>query len=171
MPRLLAAFVVGLLAVSGCSKSSTGGEAHVPIVGDAYGDAYGDAMERRASVSISDILADPRRYEGKLVRVEGTVTDVCPMRGCWFEMAGDAPGEELRFKVRDGVMEFPVTTMGKYAVAEGVVSVRELSLEETRRYAAHLAAEKGEAFDPATITEGRTLVQLAGTGAVIRDEE
>ena len=121
-------------------------------------------------MSIAEILADPARYEGKVVRVEGTVTDVCPMRGCWFDVQGDAAGTELRFKVRDGVMEFPMTAVGKHAVAEGVVTVRELTLEETRRYAAHLAEEKGEAFDPAAIKEGRTLVQLAGTGAVIRDE-
>lgn len=163
---VLPLLLVGLFMVSACSARSTSQEP----AGELVGQTYGDGVKGEPSVSISDILADPKLYDGKVVRVEGTITDVCPMRGCWFDVEGDAPGTEMRFKVRDGVMEFPMTAIGKHAVAEGVVTVHELTLEETRRYVAHLAEEKGEAFDPATVTEAETLVQLAGTGAVIREK-
>lgn len=171
-----AGFGVAAILVVGCSKGQSDAErvAPPPPSAPAMPDAaetYGDGLRGATSVSISEILSDPTRYEGQLVRIEGPVTDVCPMRGCWFDVAARVPSEGIRFKVKDGVMEFPTSAVGKYAVAEGVVTVKQLTLDETRRYAAHLAEEKGEAFDAATITEAETLVQLAGTGAVIRDAE
>ena len=163
---MLAVLAAALTLLVACDRSSTN-DAPFSVV-KPQGEEYGDGVTRKTSVPIGEILGNLEKYEGKPVRVEGLVTNVCPMRGCWFEMAGSAEDENIVFKVDDGVMEFPMTAIGKHAVAEGVVKVRKLSLEETRRYAAHLAEEKGEPFDPATITEPQTLVQLAGTGAVIR---
>jgi hypothetical protein len=142
-----------------------------PAKRPADGKTYGKGVTQPASVSISAIMDNPQAYEGKTVRVEGLVTDVCPKRGCWFEMAGDKPGKKMKFKVDDGVMVFPMTTKGKYAVAQGVVQVSKLSLEQTRKHAVYVASEKGEKLDPKTITEPRTVVRIMGSGAVIRDKK
>ena len=134
------------------------------------GKQYGAGVSATESVSISDLHKRVDALVGKRVRVEGTVTDVCPMRGCWFNMASDEPGKTLRFKVRDGVMVFPMSAKGQYAVAEGVVRKIPLNLEQTKRVLAHEAEEKGEPFDPSTVTEAITLVRLDGVGAVLRDK-
>jgi hypothetical protein len=136
---------------------------------DEKGKVYGAGVTLKDSTSISAILDKPDDFKGKAVRVEGMLVDVCSKRGCWIEMAGDAPGKKMRFKVQDGVMVFPVTDKGKYAVAEGVVSVNALSLEDSRKHAAHDAEERGEKIDPASITEPVVVVRLDGTGAVVRD--
>ncbi|MSP93405.1 MAG: DUF4920 domain-containing protein [Myxococcales bacterium] len=120
---------------------------------------------------MSQILANPDAWVGKAVRVEGQVTDVCQMRGCWFEMASDQPYKTIKFKVTDGVMVFPMTARGKYAVAEGTVRKFELSLEQTKKVLAHEAEEKGEVFDAATVTAPMTVVRLDGLGAAIRDQK
>lgn len=133
------------------------------------GTVYGAGVSQAESVPMATLLADPKAYEGKAVRVEGTVTDVCPKRGCWFEMAGEQPGQKMRFKVRDGEMVFPMDAKGKYALAEGVVAVQALSLEETRQYLEYQAREYGSAVDPASVTEPMTVVRLDGTGALLRD--
>jgi len=130
---------------------------------------YGAGVEAIESVSISDIAADPEAFDGKTVRVEGMVTDVCSKRGCWIEMAGNAPGEKARFKVKDGEMVFPMSAKGKSAVAQGKVVAQKLSLEETRELEAHYAEEAGREFDPQSITEGKTVFRIQGTGAVISD--
>ena len=130
---------------------------------------YGAGVETIDTVSISDISADPKAFDGKTVKVEGMITDVCAKRGCWFEMAGNAPGEKARFKVTDGEMVFPMTAKGKKAVAQGKVIAQELSLEDTRAMEEHYATESGRKFDPATITEGKTVYRIQGTGAVISD--
>lgn len=137
----------------------------------ADGTAYGAGVQLTETVPMATILADPQAYAGKSVRVEGTVTDVCPKRGCWFEMAGEAPGQKMRFKVRDGEMVFPMDAKGKHAVAEGVVAVQQLSMEETRQYLEYQAREYGSGVDPASVTEPMTIVRLDGQGALIRDSK
>lgn len=136
---------------------------------DVKGDVYGAGVSELTTVAISELVADPTAYEGKTVRVEGMVTDVCAKRGCWFEMAGTAPGEKARFKVQDGEMVFPMSAKGKSAVAQGKIVTQTLSLEDTRAMEEHYAKESGREFDPATITEGKTVFRIDGTGAVIAD--
>jgi hypothetical protein len=143
--------------------------ATAPAAAEGAGTVYGAGVSQTESVAMATLLADPKAYEGKTVRVEGTVTDVCPKRGCWFEMAGEQPGQKMRFKVRDGEMVFPMDAKGKYAQAEGVVAVQALSLEETRQYLEYQAREYGSTVDPASVTEPMTIVRLDGTGALIRD--
>jgi hypothetical protein len=130
------------------------------------GQTFGEGVKLASSTPIDAILAEPTKFAGQSVRVEGMITDVCPRRGCWFEMAGDKPGQTLRFKVTDGDMVFPMEAKGKKVVAEGIVAVRELTLEQTREYEAEEALEHGKPFDPATVTEPMRRVRLDGIGAV-----
>ena len=51
-------------------------------------------------------------YDGKVMRVEGTVAAVCPNRGCWMDIAG-SDGTTIRIKVKDGEVVFPRTATGK----------------------------------------------------------
>lgn len=137
----------------------------------AAGDTFGAGVTLTDSVAIDALLADPSAFKGKTVRVEGMITDVCPKRGCWMELAGEQPGQKLKFKVTDGEMVFPMDAKGKWAVAQGEVSVRELTLEQTREYAEYQAKEYNKPYDPASITKPTQLVMLAGTGATIRDRK
>ncbi|HEY4180500.1 MAG TPA: DUF4920 domain-containing protein [Kofleriaceae bacterium] len=134
------------------------------------GQKFGAGVTLADTTTIGAILADPTAFKGKTVRVEGTVTDVCEMRGCWFEMAGTEPGQKLKFKVTDGEMVFPVDSKGKHAIAQGNVSVHELTLEQTKEMAEEEAKEHGQQFDPATVTKATQLVRLDGTGAVFSDK-
>jgi cytochrome c-type biogenesis protein CcmE len=135
-------------------------------VASPKGETFGAGVKLTTTTSIDSILAEPKKFAGQTVRVEGMVTDVCPKRGCWFEMAGTKPGQKLRFKVTDGEMVFPVDSKGKKAVAEGVVSVKELSLEESKEYAEYQAKEYKLDYDPAKVTEPMSIVRIDGTGAV-----
>ncbi|MCA9710723.1 MAG: DUF4920 domain-containing protein [Myxococcales bacterium] len=188
MRRLQLFLVVGgLVLASGCDKSEAKASSAPPksaaaasTPGDAApsgeatpaapeGTVYGEALKGEQTVTIEQVMDDPKAFEGKVVRVEGMVTDVCTMRGCWFEMAGERPGMKMRFKVRDGDMVFPPSAKGKRAVAEGTVSVRTLSLEDTRKFEAHMAQDAGRDFDPESITEPMVVIQLDGRGAVISE--
>lgn len=133
------------------------------------GAQYGAAVTVAEATPISEILAEPRRFAGREVRVEGEVTGVCAMAGCWMELA-DAEGRRLRVKVDDGVIVFPPESVGERAVAQGTVTVRAMSREEYARWMRHLAEEQGESFDEATLGDGPfELVELAGHGATIGD--
>ncbi len=172
------------LAVASCDKGPSKDGAQQPAVASAppstgavvapttavEGTKFGAGVTLTDTVAVDAILANPDAYKGKTVRVEGMVTDVCPKRGCWFELAGSQPGQKLKFKVTDGEMVFPMDAKGKIAVAQGEVSVRVLTLEETKQHAEYEAKEYGKAYDPASITAPKSIVRIDGTGAVFRDK-
>ena len=148
----------------GAGTTTTGAAATAPS--ELKGQPFGAAIKLETATPIETILAEPKKFAGQTVRVEGMVTDVCPKRGCWFEMAGTKPGQKLRFKVTDGEMVFPADSKGKKAVAEGVVAVKDLSLEESKEYAKYQAEEYKLPYDPAKVTEPMSIVRIDGTGAV-----
>jgi hypothetical protein len=135
------------------------------------GKTFGAGITLADTTAIDKILAEPKAFDGKTVRVEGMIIDVCPKRGCWFEMAGEAPGHKLRFKVTDGEMVFPLDSKGMHAVAQGTVAVKELSLEDSQKYAEYQAKEYGKPYDPASITEPMQIVRIDGTGAEFRTKK
>ena len=135
------------------------------------GESFGSGVKLAEPTPISKILADPDAYVGRTVRIEGKVLDVCPMKGCWMELAGEDGEEALKVKVDDGVIVFPVTSKGKLAVAEGRVEAIPMTKEQYVGWLEHLAEERGETFnaaDVAALGDGPfRILQLRGTGARI----
>jgi len=131
------------------------------------GKAYGEPLGSDDTTKISELIANCDDYVGQTVRVEGLVTGVCEKRGCWMSLASDQEFEELRIKVDDGVIVFPMEAKGRRAVAEGTFSKIEMTMEQTLAYAKHHAEEHGEEFDASKITEPKTYFQINATGAVV----
>jgi len=141
----------------------------LPLAGCAGGGTeYGKPITVSQATSIAAILNEPQKYNGKRVLVEGKITEVCEMMGCWVMIQGADEKEMLRFKVQDGVITFPMDVKGKTARAEGVVSVRTLSVEEQIAEGEHHADETGGKFDASTVTAPAVRVQLDGEGAVVK---
>lgn len=130
---------------------------------------YGQGIQLEQETPISKLLDEPDTYLGKLVQVKGMVVDVCSRRGCWMNIAGDRPYEQLQVKVRDGEIVFPMSASGRMAVVEGIVDVINLSREQVIEYQRHLAQENGYPFDPSTIKTGERFIRLLGTGAEIEE--
>ncbi len=174
MTRLFC-LLLATAAVGACDRSPTRDASAKPGVSAAKattspgpaGKTFGAGVKLTETTPIDAILAEPAKFHGKTVRVEGMITDVCPKRGCWFELAGSGPGQKLRFKVTDGEMVFPMDAKGQRATAEGVIAVRELSIEESKQHAEYQAKEYGIAYDPASITKPTSVVRIDGTGAVL----
>jgi len=168
---LRTALLLLLAASSACDKKDGAANAAnaAKSAEPAKGKSFGAGVKLAQSTSINTILANPKDWNGKTVRVEGMITDVCPKRGCWMEIAGEQPGQKLKFKVTDGEMVFPMDAKGQRASAEGVIAVSELSIEESKQYAEYQAKEYGKPYDPASITAPMVIARLDGTGAVIHD--
>ncbi len=121
---------------------------------------YGNGVTLTAATTVESLLAQPDKYLGKTVRVDGVITAVCEMAGCWLELADAKPGAKtLRFKVDDGVIVFPVSAKGRRASAEGVFE--KVSGEMAKEYEADRAKSKGDASAPAPA------FQVKATGALI----
>jgi Domain of unknown function (DUF4920) len=141
----------------------------IPYV-QAGGKTYGAGVKTAETTSMAKILADPDAWVGKKVRIQGKVVDVCPMKGCWMELEEANGGAKMKVKVDDGVIVFPVDAKGKLAVAEGVVESIPMTRERYVAWLEHLAEEKGQRFDPATVGDGPyRIFQIKGAGAEIAE--
>ncbi|MBU0482733.1 MAG: DUF4920 domain-containing protein [Proteobacteria bacterium] len=127
----------------------------------------GKPVTLKQVTKISEIEKNPEAFVGKKVLVSGTVVEVCSSRGCWMNIASDTPFEKIQIKVVDGVIVFPMSARGQNAYVEGVVEKLSLSKNEAIDYYRHKAEEKGQKFDPATVTGAETIYRIRALGAVI----
>lgn len=131
---------------------------------------YGKEITLEEKTKISEILEDPESFLDETVLVEGEILDVCPMAGCWIELSSDVEDEKIKVKVKDGEIVFPMEAKGSTALVEGKVYKIELSKEKAISYYEHIAEEKGEKFDPASVTGPVIIYQIKGIGAEINNE-
>ena len=121
---------------------------------------FGAGVSLKENTPIERIIAKPSEFEGKTVRVEGTISAVCTEMGCWMALAPDAAkdGSTMMIKVDDGVIVFPVSAKGKRAAAQGVVQ-RVGGDHESHSAAAEHAKAQGK--------EAPVAWQIKATGAVV----
>jgi hypothetical protein len=123
---------------------------------------YGEGVTLSDATPISRLLSQPAQFEGKVVRVEGVVTEVCSAMGCWMALAADnqAKGATVLIQVdHDGKIVFPLTARGKRAAAQGVVE--KIVGGEGREAANELARQQGAK------AEAPAAWRIAATGAVV----
>jgi hypothetical protein len=129
---------------------------------------FGKKITLKEKTKISDIIANPAKYNGKKVLVDGPIIDVCKMRGCWIKLGSDKEFETMTFKVEDGVITFPMGVKGKTALAEGVVSVKMYTVEQLIEQGKEKAKEQGEKFDPSSIKGPKAVIIINGEGAIVK---
>ncbi len=128
----------------------------------------GKPLSGGTPVTLQALYTDADSKVGKTVQVKGKVVEVCEMAGCWMNLTDDK-GNMLRIKVEDGVIEFPKDSVGKTAIAEGILEKRQMTRDQLIEQAKEEAQESGRKFNPASIKSGKTVYQIAGTGAAILD--
>jgi hypothetical protein len=123
-------------------------------------ESFGAGVSLKDTTPIDRIIARPAEFEGKTVRVEGTISAVCTEMGCWMALAPDnaKDGSTLMIKVDDGVIVFPVSARGKRAAAQGVVQ-RVGGDHESHSAAAEHAKAQG--------TDTPVAYQIKATGAIV----
>lgn len=130
---------------------------------------YGKEITSTKKVKVSEILENPKNYEGKKVLIEGTILNVCAKRGCWIELASDKEFETIRVKVKDGEIVFPMELKGKTALVEGEFYSFEVELDaecagkecgDHKKEGEEEGCEHGE-------KQVKTIYQIKGLGAEI----
>jgi hypothetical protein len=129
----------------------------------------GKPLALKETIGIDKLVAQAGKYAGKVVQVKGQVKDVCRHMGCWMELADPDTGKTIRIKVKDGEIVFPKDSVGKTAIAEGVLTKIELTREEAVAQAKHEAEANKREFDEASVPAGVAYYQIQATGAAILD--
>lgn len=127
---------------------------------------YGEGVSLAETTPLARVIERPSAFEGRTIKVEGTVTAVCTHMGCWMALAPTGTPAAatnpptMMIKVDDGVIVFPVTAKGRRAVAQGVVE-RVGATGESKEAADEHARHTGAKSDAPTAW------QLKATGAVV----
>ena len=129
---------------------------------------FGNGVTLKKSQSVTELLDNAKKNEGKLVQVTGTITDVCPMKGCWIKVTDPVTKKEIEVKVKDDVIVFPKTSKGKKVVAEGKLIKKVLSKNKAIKHMRHRAQELGIEFDPKSVTGPMEVWQIRGKGAKVK---
>jgi hypothetical protein len=127
----------------------------------------GAPLTSKKQTAIAKLDARPADYVGKVVQVKGKVTEVCEKAGCWMNLVDPKSNAKVRIKVKDGEIVFPKEAIGRIAVAEGTYTKIDLTKDQLIAQMKHEAEENNKKFDPSTVTEGKTIYQVKGTGAVV----
>jgi len=133
---------------------------------------YGDGVTVEKATPISELLENPEAHVGQTVRVDGVITAVCKKRGCWIQVSDPDTGKGIRIKVEDGVIVFPMESMGHRASAQGTFEAIHLTPEQAAKATAHRAEEHaGESDEEKAACQaepvGKTVYLIRGTGALI----
>jgi len=113
----------------------------------------GAALGNSKKVSLAKVLADPSKFAGQSVRVEGVIVRSCKMEGCWLELAPSENAKSVRVRMKDHAFFIPLNSAGAMAKAEGVFSIKTLTKEQVD----HLIKDDGAKFEKinpdGTVTE------------------
>jgi uncharacterized protein YdeI (BOF family) len=146
------------LLLSALSLAQAADPAAKPAGKQAFGKAFSDA--KAPATPIADVIAKADQFDGKPVKVSGTVTQVCQAKGCWFEVAAGPKEKGVRIKSADYSIFVPKDSSGRSAVVEGTFKVTTL----TEAQAKHLADDAAKAGVKADEVKGPVKeFQLAAT--------
>ena len=112
---------------------------------------YGDHLSKGLVYSVDELLSSSDDNLGSDILVTGMITEVCPMRGCWLQVKDDNSESNIRIKVTDGEIVFPLSAKGRNITAKGVFTKLELSKKQAISWKHHLALEKGIDLDTSKI--------------------
>ena len=113
---------------------------------------YGNHPSKGIIYDVDELLLSASESLGKKLLVNGIITEVCPMRGCWLQVKDYNSDSSIRIKVTDGEIVFPLSAKGKNIIAEGIFTKLELSEKQAKNWKHHLALEKGIELDTSSIT-------------------
>ncbi len=108
----------------------------------------GKGVSIKTATPVKEILANPEKFLGKDVMIDGEMTKVCQMAGCWVMVKDASSDESIMVKVPDGVIVFPKDGAGSKVAVQG----------KLEKVADEAQQEAGSASP----------YRIAGTGAVLK---
>jgi hypothetical protein len=124
---------------------------------------FGKPLSLKKPLSLEEALQHPSKYRDKKVLLEGKISDVCQMKGCWL-MLSDGQ-KAIRIKFAGYSFFVPKNSRGKKVRAEGRLIQETLSEEMARHYAAEQSAHS----DLPAISGPQRVVSFEASGVAISD--
>jgi hypothetical protein len=128
---------------------------------DAGVETFGKPLSLKKTLSLQEAIQQPAKYQNQKVLLEGKISDVCQMKGCWLMLSDGERAIRIKF---EGYSFFvPKNSRGKKVRAEGRLVQETLSEDMARHY----AAEQSTKSDPSAIKGPQRVVTFEATGVAI----
>jgi hypothetical protein len=122
---------------------------------------FGKEITLKKALSVQEAVKHPQKYRDEIILLEGNITDVCQMKGCWLMLTqGD---RTIRIKFKDYSFFVPKDSHGKRARVEGKLMQQTISEEMARHY----ASEQSKSVDISQIKGPQSVVTFEATGVQI----
>jgi hypothetical protein len=112
---------------------ATNGISQPPAGPADKGSSFGTKFTTENAISADQLPALLKDKESAEVKVQGTVVDVCKMKGCFLYMKTSTG--KMYIKTRDDSFFVPLAINGKTVVVQGIASVakddKEISIQAT----------------------------------------
>jgi hypothetical protein len=126
----------------------------------------GAKLTDAASLTVSEATAKSGELDGKVVKIEGKVKNVCQPMGCWFVVAGDSADETIRISSKGHDVFVPKNASGRVAVVEGELAVKTLTKEQAQHFEDEKEMKPGE--ERKVFTEDKKELSLNIIGLELR---
>ncbi len=110
---------------------------------------------------VATVLTNAADHDGKTVRVEGTVADVCSKMGCWMVL--QAGEETIRITMKEHGFGIDRDCAGKTASLEGVLQSKKVDPELAKHY-----AEESRKPDSMPETGKDTVYEIVATSVALK---
>ena len=125
----------------------------------------GDPLSKGPAKTVDECAQESAKFDGKVVKITGTVKQVCKAKGCWFTLTGKGR-ETVRITSQGYKFFVPTNADGRLATVEGVFGVKELSAEMAQHYEDDRVAGTKEV--PQKITTSAKEFSLAATAVELK---
>lgn len=125
------------------------------------GMVFGKKTTSAGAISVEQLEAMVKD-EPTVVKVKGTVVDVCTKEGCWLKLK-TADGS-MMVKMKDHIFLVPVAINGKEIVVSGTAKMKTTSVKELQHYAED-AGKTTEVIE--AIKEPKKEIVLNATGILV----
>ena len=105
---------------------------------EVAGDQFGQNLTMAKVTPVADVFSQAKDLNGQMVRVSGTVTDLCKHKGCWMQVSDGQNVLTVRFK--DEAFIIPANSVGRNVDMEGLFIVEKIS----NPLGSHQACAEGE---------------------------
>lgn len=118
---------------------------------------YGGDFTLKGFVDFQRLVANPKAYEGKTLKVESPIKSVCKKKGCWMVISDGKDDHNIRIRMKDYGFFVPKNCDGQTAVVEGVFAIKVLSEATVKHY------EEDAGKDPAKVSGERIEMSMTAT--------
>ena len=92
---------------------------------EAKGEQFGQGVSLASAIPINEVFTQVDQLNGKMVRVSGTISDLCKHKGCWMQVSDGENVLTVRFK--DEAFILPASAAGRKVDFEGLLIAEKIS--------------------------------------------